>query len=349
VANFLDATLFRPGGYDTVTVSDSATPTTPTDEQLRSWALNCIGATTADRFLRLPLSRGYQAVVVNSTTGGHAMIAGGATGGTVTVPPGSTITVLCDGLGYRQVTSISRVQTVNVPFSTYTDTVLTLDQANAEALIVTGGTDGGGYSITFPVGFTRPGDDSISIYDATGLGWSIILGGDTWFLPGWGTMTIRWYTGDPPTAIVYTPVIGSVGDVSRVMLGSGLAGNVPADALPAPAAGSKGGVALPASATGLAYTDYGTFAPSGLQVIANGNADQTLTSGQYAAGVLIFSGALSDYRYITMPLTAGRSWWIINNCSGGFGLNFRGATGGYCTIGSGAKGMIVTDGTAFFA
>lgn len=240
------------------------------------------------------------------------------------------------------------VQTLNVPFSTYTDTNLTTEQASADALIVTGGTDGGGYSIAFPPGFTRPGDDSLTIYEATGVGFSVVLNGDTWFLPGWGTLTIRWWTGDPPSVVTYYPVLGT-GDVSHVLLGNGQQGLVPAVALPAPAAGSKGGVALPASATGLAYMDWGGFGTSGVAAIANGNADQTLSTGQASNFVLIFSGALTAYRYVTLPLTGGRSWWIINNCSGGFGLNFRGATGGYATIGSGAKGMICTDGIAFFA
>jgi hypothetical protein len=348
---YLDMSLFRPSGYENVTVADSATPTKPTEEQLRAWTLGAVGPLTATRKMQLPLTRGYQATVANLSSGGWPLEVGGATGNVVTLAPDEVATVVTDGVNYgRTATGApARVKTLNVPITTYTDTNLTLDQANADALIVTGGTDGGGYSLAFPVGFSRPANDAISIYEATGTGFSIVLGGDTWNLPGWGTMTIRWYAGGPPTAFVYTPVIGSAGDVSHVMLGNGLAGNVPAVALPAPAAGSKGGVALPASATGLAYMDWGGFGTAGVAAIANGNADQTLSTGQASNFVLIFSGALTAYRYITLPLTGGRSWWVINNCSGGFGLNFRGATGGYATIGSGAKGMICTDGIAFFA
>lgn len=100
---FLDATLFRPSGYESVTVADSATPTTPSDEQLRAWTLGFVGALTDDHEVRLPLTRGYQLIAANRTTGERSLIFGGASGETVTVTSGSWKTLVCDGTGYYAV------------------------------------------------------------------------------------------------------------------------------------------------------------------------------------------------------------------------------------------------------
>jgi hypothetical protein len=134
-----------------------------------------------------------------------------------------------------------------------------------------------------------------------------------------------------------------------VVRGDGSMGAVPSAALPLAAAGARGGVSLPSTPTGLFLRDDGGWGPQGLATVAIANADTTLSAGQAACGILVFTGALTAYRYVTLPLTAGRAWWVINTCSGAFGLNFRGPTGGYCTINNAARGMIVTDGTAFFA
>lgn len=349
--DFLDY-LFRPSGYENVTISDSATPTVPTDEQLRAWTLGFVGALTAQRTVRLPLTRGFQCTVANLTSGGHSLVIGGNTGNTVTLAPNEVCTIVTDGTHYGRTVAgaaaPTRVQTLNVPFSGG-DTVLTADQAGADALIITGGTDGGGYNVTFPTSFTRPADDSISIYDASGLNWNVVLNGVNWTLPGWGTLTIRWWAVDPPSAAAYSPMIPG-GGTSQILLGNGQVGNtVPAVALPAPAANTKGGVALPSYPSGLQYQDWGGWGGPGVLVIALPDADGTMSLSNYSNGVMIFTGALTADRTWIMPLISGRTWHVINNCTGAHSLLFRGTTGAAATVANGARVRIATDGLNFYA
>jgi hypothetical protein len=350
---YLDMSLFRPSGYENVTIADTATATQPTEEQLRAWTLGAVGPLTATRKMQLPLTRGYQATVANLTSGNQVLEVGGATGNVVVLAPNEVCTVVTDGVHYGRTmagaAAPSRVQIVNVPITTYTDTLLTAEQAAAEVLIVTGGTDGGGYSLAFPDGFTRPDGDAIAIYEATGVGFSVILGGDTWNLPQWGTLLVRWFTGAPPTANSYTPLTPG-GNTSQILLGNGAASNtVPAVTLPVPAANSKGGVALPPYPSGLQYQDWGGWGGPGVLVIALPDADGTMSLSNYSNGVMIFTGPLTADRTWIMPLISGRTWHVINLCTGAHSLLFRGSTGAAATVANGARSRIATDGLNYYA
>jgi hypothetical protein len=104
----------------------------------------------------------------------------------------------------------------------------------------------------------------------------------------------------------------------------------------------------PATPTGLRLSDDGSWSGPGFVSIATGNADVTLNSTQYRNGVLRITGALTANRTVTFPLTAGRAWWIINDCTGAFGLVCKGSTGTGVTVPNGGRATVATDGINFY-
>lgn len=77
------------------------TPTAATVHLTRRILATSSGSLTATRDLILPLSK-HIYVVTNNTTGGQSIRVIGATGTGVTIPPGATVEVICDGTDFLQ-------------------------------------------------------------------------------------------------------------------------------------------------------------------------------------------------------------------------------------------------------
>jgi hypothetical protein len=72
------------------------------------------GTSTGPRQVVLPLITGWQQQLKNSTSEGFPILAGGATGSTVSIPPGTTATVGCvDGANYQLLDSASTGMTLS--------------------------------------------------------------------------------------------------------------------------------------------------------------------------------------------------------------------------------------------
>jgi hypothetical protein len=104
----------------------------------------------------------------------------------------------------------------------------------------------------------------------------------------------------------------------------------------------------PATPTGLRLSDDGSWSGPGFVSIATANADVTLNSTQYKCNVLRFTGALTVNRTVTFPLTAGRAWTVINDCTGAYGLVCKGSTGTGVTVPNGGRATVATDGINFY-
>lgn len=96
------------------------------------------------------------------------------------------------------------------------------------------------------------------------------------------------------------------------------------------------------------YTDYRTcvLLPNvpGWKSKALSDANVTLTQAEAACGILEFTGTLSVQRNVVVPLRA-QQWTVCNNTSGGFGLQFIGASGTGTVVAAGKRAIIYSDGT----
>lgn len=96
------------------------------------------------------------------------------------------------------------------------------------------------------------------------------------------------------------------------------------------------------------YTDYRTWVTlpkvTGLKVKALSDANYTLTQAEAANDILEFTGSLSVQRNIVVPLSP-QQWAVFNNTTGGFGLQFIGATGTGIVVAATKRAMIYSDGT----
>lgn len=101
------------------------------------------------------------------------------------------------------------------------------------------------------------------------------------------------------------------------------------------------GAATVTSYSDIRLTDYPIF---GRAVKALSDANYPLAMNEAHAQILEFTGALTLQRNITVPLGA-RQWTVFNNTTGGFGLQFIGATGTGVVVAAGKRAIIYADGT----
>jgi hypothetical protein len=74
------------------------------------------------------------------------------------------------------------------------------------------------------------------------------------------------------------------------------------------------------------------------------DANATLTAAEARNQVLQFTGTFTAARNIVLPL-APQQWTVYNNTTGGFGLQFIGATGTGITVAATKRAIIYSDGT----
>ena len=74
------------------------------------------------------------------------------------------------------------------------------------------------------------------------------------------------------------------------------------------------------------------------------DANYTLTSPESRPNILEFTGTLTAARNVVVPL-APQQWTVFNNTTGGFGLQFIGATGTGITVAATKRAIIYSDGT----
>ena len=100
------------------------------------------------------------------------------------------------------------------------------------------------------------------------------------------------------------------------------------------------------TATVTSYTDYRLQAmpTTGRLALAMSDANTTLTGAQARNAILEFTGTLTAARNIVLPL-AVQQWTVFNNTSGGFGLQFIGASGTGITVAAGKRAIVYSDGT----
>lgn len=100
------------------------------------------------------------------------------------------------------------------------------------------------------------------------------------------------------------------------------------------------------SASVTSYTDHRLATPDhhGLLAKAMTDANTTLTFAEVRNQVLQFTGTLTAARNIVLPLRP-RQWTVFNNTTGGFGLQFIGATGTGIVVAAGKRAIIYADGT----
>jgi hypothetical protein len=100
------------------------------------------------------------------------------------------------------------------------------------------------------------------------------------------------------------------------------------------------------TATVTSYEDWRiTPAPTtGRLALAMTDADTTLTAAQARNTILELTGTLTAQRNIVLPLDA-QQWTVFNNTTGGFGLQFIGATGTGIVVAAGKRAIVYSDGT----
>jgi hypothetical protein len=84
--------------------------------------------------------------------------------------------------------------------------------------------------------------------------------------------------------------------------------------------------------------------PTGRLQLAMADANTTLTAAQARNRILRFTGTLAAQRNIVLPL-AEQEWIVQNNTTGGFGLQFIGATGTGVVVAAARHAIIYSDGT----
>jgi hypothetical protein len=85
-------------------------------------------------------------------------------------------------------------------------------------------------------------------------------------------------------------------------------------------------------------------APGRLSVAQGDVASLTLTHAQAVNAILEFTGALTAQRNVVVPLGV-QQWTVFNNTTGGFGLQFIGATGTGIVVAATKRAIIYADGT----
>lgn len=104
--------------------------------------------------------------------------------------------------------------------------------------------------------------------------------------------------------------------------------------------------AVTGASTVTSYTDYRlqSVPTTGKMAKAMSDANTTLTAAEARNQILEFTGALTVQRNIVVPLAA-QQWTVFNNTTGGFGLQFIGATGTGIVVAAGNRAIVYSDGT----
>lgn len=104
--------------------------------------------------------------------------------------------------------------------------------------------------------------------------------------------------------------------------------------------------AVVGAATVTSYTDHRLATPdfSGRLAKAMTDANTTLSFAEVRNDILEFTGTLTAARNIVIPLQA-RQYTVFNNTTGGFGLQFIGASGTGITVATAKRAIIYADGT----
>lgn len=94
------------------------------------------------------------------------------------------------------------------------------------------------------------------------------------------------------------------------------------------------------------YTDHRLAVPdvTGRLVKAISDANTTLSFAEVRNQIIEITGTLTAARNITLPLKP-RQWTVFNGTTGGFGLQFIGATGTGITVAAGKRAIVYSDGT----
>ena len=100
------------------------------------------------------------------------------------------------------------------------------------------------------------------------------------------------------------------------------------------------------TSTVTSYTDWRLAAPefTSRLAMAMGDANTALSQAQARNQILEFTGTLAAARNVVLPLMA-RQYTVFNNTTGGFGLQFIGATGAGVIVGAGKRAIVYADGT----
>ena len=102
-----------------------------------------------------------------------------------------------------------------------------------------------------------------------------------------------------------------------------------------------------ASSTVSSYTDFRPWVKlaTGRLSVAQGDvASLTLSYAQSLNDILEFTGALTVQRNVVLPL-AVKQYTVFNNTTGGFGIQFIGATGTGVVVAATKRAIIYADGT----
>lgn len=94
------------------------------------------------------------------------------------------------------------------------------------------------------------------------------------------------------------------------------------------------------------YTDHRLAVPdvTGRLVKAISDANTTLSFAEVRNQIIEITGTLTAARNITLPLKP-RQWTVFNGTTGGFGLQFIGASGTGITVAAGKRAIVYSDGT----
>lgn len=104
--------------------------------------------------------------------------------------------------------------------------------------------------------------------------------------------------------------------------------------------------AVVGTVTVTSYTDHRLAAPefTGRLDKAMTDANTTLKFAEARNDILEFTGTLTAARNIVIPLQV-RQYTVFNNTTGGFGLQFIGASGTGITVAAGKRAILYADGT----
>ena len=84
--------------------------------------------------------------------------------------------------------------------------------------------------------------------------------------------------------------------------------------------------------------------PTGKLALAMSDTNTTLSAAQARNNILEFTGTLTAQRNIVLPLPV-QQWAVLNNTTGGFGLQFIGATGTGVIVAAAKRAIVYADGT----
>lgn len=127
----------------------------------------------------------------------------------------------------------------------------------------------------------------------------------------------------------------------------------------------KGAIVLRADSTGqwLNMTDGNTTDPdsasaagwialranTGTAAIAATSGSVAPTKTQLGAQVLIVTGTLTANAILTLPLTPGAQWTVVNNTTGAYTLTVAGSSGSGVGVAQGTGVIAYTDGTNYYS